>query len=162
MIRQFTKLKRVSKYLEKNLKKYLIDIGKEVFLEAQATCPVGSGRLKASAEFVITPYGWNIKYNAPYAMEVHKGINGTLRPNPWTSDVREHKRDKSRKLHTVQQHRRVQKRNVKPIKISGLGWRNIDVSKPMKANPWLERAYQKVLQKQDASIKKFLPISIVT
>ena len=162
MVRQFRKMKRVAKYLERDMKKYLIDVGKQVFAEAQSTCPVSSGRLKNSAEFVVTQYGWNILYHAPYAMEVHKGTREALRPNPWISVVKEHQRDASRKLHTVRQHTRVQQRNVKPIKISGGGWRNVDMSKPIRANPWLERAFQKIKSKQPKIIHENMQKSIVT
>ena len=162
MVRQFREKKRVSKYLDREYKAYLGKIGALVFQESQATVPVSSGRLKDSGEFKMTTYGWNIEYSAPYASDVHNGTRSTqLNPNPWVGNVREHQRNATKKLHTVREHRRTQKMNVKPIKISGLGWRNVDVTKPISANPWIERAFQKIKGKQPKEMQKLLPKSIV-
>ena len=158
MILQFKKLKRVLKRFQKVEPQMFDNIGYLVFREAQETCPVDTGRLKASGAYNATPYGWNIEYKAPYAMEVHSGIRRKPKPNPYESNVRGHIRNGS----YVRPHLRTQKKDVKPMFISGLGtWRNIDTTKPMKANGWLEKAYQKIKGELPFQIQGQFPDSIV-
>ena len=91
-------------------------------------------------------------------MEVHSGIRKKPKPNPYESNVRGHTRNGV----YVRPHLRKQKQDVKPMFISGLGtWRNIDTSKTMNANGWLEKAYQKIKGQLPFEIQSKLPDSIV-
>ena len=89
MILQFKKLKRVLKRFQKVEPQMFDNIGYLVFREAQETCPVDTGRLKASGTY------------------------------------------------------------------------NIDTTKPMKANGWLEKAYQKIKGELPFQIQGEFPDSIV-
>ena len=160
MVRQFRRLKRSVRKQNDGLsdRQILNDIGMAVFQEAQANCPVKTGRLKESANFVQTSDGWRIEYTAPYAMEVHNGVREKPKPNPYESNVRGHTRNGV----YVRPHLRTQKRDVKPMFISGLNtWRNIDTTKPIKANGWLEKAYQKIKGELPFQIQGQFPDSIV-
>ena len=144
--------RKMLKALEKEYRKELRQLGEETAGMAQKLVPVVTGQLKKSFSVKNVSRGVEIRYDAPYAWDVHEGKNTQKLKTPWVSSIRKHKRKlQSGKIVTVRKHDKVYKTGYKPTA-------GIDVN-TRKRSPkrWLQEAGSIVYNKQDKETKKLLP-----
>ena len=145
------------KAVEKAYINFLRQLGNEVAVEAQKMVPVITGQLKKSFSIRNVPTGVEISYDAPYAWDVHEGGNTQKLEGPWISSIPKHKRRlASGKIVTVRKHTKTYKEGYKPTSIFG-GWITHDFNMERVPNPWLQKAWNIIYNRQDKVTQQVLP-----
>jgi len=151
---------KFERLLEKNLRKYLNDLGDKVLVEVQKTQPKQFSKEKVSLK--ETKIGFDIVYeNVSGAYDLHEGAATEKLTQPWKSSIPSHQRRlPSGRVTKVRAHIKTYKPWYKPVKLNEQKWVAVDINEMLDKNsgqPWLQEAWTKVLKKQDAGMRKILP-----
>ena len=150
--------RKLLKAIEKEYIKFLQTLGNEAAKEAQKLVPVVTGQLRKSFSVRNISDGVEIKYDAPYAYDVHEGKNTEQLTEPWVSSIPKHKRKlQSGKIVNVKKHTKTYKTGYKPVQVSG-GWSAINVNEyEREAHQWMQDAWRIVYKKQDKDVRQIIP-----
>lgn len=156
----------------KNLIKWMEQVALKVFNIAQSNAPTKSGELKNSGSYKVinkgNDVGFQIEYTAPHAYALHEGkaqgeMITDIDPSkfPWKADTRRHKRKLPTKTVWVRRHVKTYKKMYKPTKIND-EWKAIDykASSDIKAQRWIQKAWDTFLKRQDKLTRSVLPKKI--
>ena len=151
-------VKQLELQFKKDFESYMSELGSQTLDIATKTSPINTGDLRRSAKLTMTRKGFLIKYNVPYAYQVHQGQSQKTDQQYVMQVPRHPRRLPSGEVTTVKAHTKTFKPGFKPIRNKKRNlWYTKDFSTNARPRPWLQKAWEQVYKKQPKELQEILP-----